>query len=158
VSVPTAGTRRVEDEAARLGLAIAVRVMPTSTRTAAEAASACGCKVGRIVKSLVFAGRETGLPVLLLVSGSNRVDEAGVAAALGESVTRPDAAQVRAWTGFVIGGVAPFGHATSLPTYIDDDLLGYDVVWAAAGTSSAVFSVDPKALARAVGATTLRMS
>ena len=150
MSVPTAGTRRVEDEAARLGLAIAVRVMPTSTRTAAEAASACSCEVGRIVKSLVFAGRETGLPVLLLVSGSNRVDEAGVAAALGEPVTRPDAAQVRAWTGFVIGGVAPLGHATSLPTYIDDDLLGYDVVWAAAGTSSAVFSVDPKALARAV--------
>ncbi len=158
MSAPTAGTRRVEDEAGRLGLAIAGRVMPTSTRTAAEAASACGCEVGRIVKSLVFAGRETGLPVLLLVSGSNRVDEAGVAAALGEPVTRPDAAQVRAWTGFLIGGVAPLGHATSLPTYIDDDLLGYDVIWAAAGTPFAVFSVDPKALARAVGATTLRMS
>ena len=142
----------------RLGLAIAVCVMPDSTRTAAEAASACGCAVDQIVKSLVFAGRETGRPVLLLVSGSNRVNEAGVAATVGEALTRPDAAQVRAWTGFAIGGVPPFGHATPLPIFVDEDLLGFDLVWAAAGTPSAVFSVDPEALARAVGAKAVRVT
>ena len=142
----------------RLGLAIAVRVMPDSTRTAAEAASACGCAVDQIVKSLVFAGRETGRPVLLLVSGSNRVNEAGVAATVGEELTRPNAAQVRAWTGFAISGVPPFGHATPLPIFVDEDLLGFDLVWAAAGTPSAVFSVDPEALARAVGAKAVRVT
>jgi prolyl-tRNA editing enzyme YbaK/EbsC (Cys-tRNA(Pro) deacylase) len=158
VSVSAAGTRRVEDEAARLGLAIAIRAMAASTRTAEEAASACGCDIGQIVKSLIFAGRQTGRPVLLLVSGSNRMNEAGVATTLGEALTRPDAAQVRTWTGFAIGGVPPFGHATPLPTFIDEDLLGFDLVWAAAGTPSAVFSVNPKALARAVGAKTVRVT
>ena len=158
MSAPSPSIRRVEDEAVRLGLAIAVRVMPDSTRTAAEAASACGCAVDQIVKSLVFAGRETGRPVLLLVSGSNRVNEAGVAATVGEALTRPDAAQVRAWTGFAIGGIPPFGHATPLPIFVDEDLLGFDLVWAAAGTPSAVFSVDPEALARAVGAKAVRVT
>ena len=158
MSAPSPSIRRVEDEAVRLGLAIAVRVMPDSTRTAAEAASACGCAVDQIVKSLVFAGRETGRPVLLLVSGSNRVNEAGVAATVGEALTRPNAAQVRAWTGFAIGGVPPFGHATPLPIFVDEDLLGFDLVWATAGTPSAVFSVDPEALARAVGAKAVRVT
>jgi prolyl-tRNA editing enzyme YbaK/EbsC (Cys-tRNA(Pro) deacylase) len=146
---------KVQTAADRLGLAIAVREMSEPTRTAEEAAAACGCAVGQIVKSLVFQGRESGKPYLLLVSGKNRVDEKAVAQALGEALTRPDAHQVRAWTGFAIGGIPPFGHATAMPTFVDEDLLAYEVVWAAAGTPFAVFSVEPKALAEAVGAKTI---
>jgi prolyl-tRNA editing enzyme YbaK/EbsC (Cys-tRNA(Pro) deacylase) len=149
---------KVQGAAGRLGLAVMIRQMPGSTRTAEEAAAACGCDVGQIVKSLIFAGAASGRPYLLLVSGRNRVTETTVAAVIGEPLTRPDARQVRDWTGFAIGGIPPFGHATALPTYVDEDLLAYDVVWAAAGTPSAVFSVDPKALARAVAGTILRVT
>ena len=153
-----ASAQRVQDAADRLGLAIAVRLMPQSTRTAEDAAAACGCAVGQIVKSLVFAGARSGTPHLLLVSGKNRVDENAAAAALGEAPARAEAAQVRAWTGFAIGGIPPFGHATPLPTFIDRDLLAYDVVWAAAGTPSAIFSVAPQALAKAIGARPIRVA
>jgi prolyl-tRNA editing enzyme YbaK/EbsC (Cys-tRNA(Pro) deacylase) len=142
--------QKVQDAAARLGLAIHVREMPQSTRTAEEAAASCGCAVGQIVKSLVFAGRGTGKPYLLLVSGQNRVHEKRVAGRIGEALTRPDAAQVRAWTGYAIGGIPPFGHDALLPTFVDEDLLAHEQVWAAAGTPSTVFSVDPRALAQAV--------
>ena len=142
---------RVQGAAERLGLAISVREMPASTRTAEEAAAACGCDVAQIVKSLVFAGRDSGRPYLLLVSGKNRVDEARVAAIVGEPLTRPKADAVRAWTGYAIGGIPPFGHDAELPTFVDEDLLAYEVVWAAAGTPFAVFSVAPHALTHAVG-------
>jgi prolyl-tRNA editing enzyme YbaK/EbsC (Cys-tRNA(Pro) deacylase) len=141
---------RVAAAAERLGLAVAVREMPASTRTAEEAAAACSCDVGQIVKSLVFAGRDSGRPYLFLVSGKNRVDEARVAAVAGEALTRPKADAVRAWTGYAIGGIPPFGHDSQMPTFVDEDLLAYEVVWAAAGTPFAVFSVAPNALARAV--------
>lgn len=144
--------QRVAAAADELGLAITVMLMPDSTRTAEEAAAACGCSVGQIVKSLVFTGAQSGREVLLLVSGDNRVDEAGVAAHLGEGLERPRGAHVRKVTGFAIGGIPPFGHAARLATYIDEDLLAHDVVWAAAGTPNAVFSVDPKALQAATGA------
>jgi prolyl-tRNA editing enzyme YbaK/EbsC (Cys-tRNA(Pro) deacylase) len=108
--------------------------------------------VGQIVKSLVFLGTRSGKPYLLLVSGSNRVNEKGVAAHLGEDVTRSDAAAVRDITGFAIGGIPPFGHDVPLETFMDQDLLQYDVVWAAAGTPRAVFSADPRKLRDAVKA------
>ncbi|MCC2111623.1 MAG: YbaK/EbsC family protein [Hyphomicrobiales bacterium] len=145
-------TKKVADAAERLGLAVEIVEMPDSTRTAEEAASACGCAVGQIVKSLVFAGAATGTPYLLLVSGSNRVDEKFMAGHLGEKLKRPDAAFVRDVTGFAIGGIPPFGHATPLRTLIDRDLLGYDSVWAAAGTPRSVFAVSPTALAEATAA------
>ena len=135
--------QKVHDAAAALGLDIAVREMPDSTRTAEKAAAAVGVTVGQIVKSLVFMGATSGKPYLLLVSGTNRVNEAGVAAHLGEELKRPDADAVRALTGYAIGGIPPFGHDTPLATYIDGDLLQYDIVWAAAGTPKAVFSVAP---------------
>jgi prolyl-tRNA editing enzyme YbaK/EbsC (Cys-tRNA(Pro) deacylase) len=138
--------QKVHDAAAALGLDIAVREMPDSTRTAEKAAAAVGVTVGQIVKSLVFMGATSGKPYLLLVSGTNRVNEAGVAAHLGEALRRPDADAVRALTGFAIGGIPPFGHDTSLATYIDGDLLQYDIVWAAAGTPKAVFSAAPSKL------------
>jgi prolyl-tRNA editing enzyme YbaK/EbsC (Cys-tRNA(Pro) deacylase) len=146
------------EAAERLGLAIGVRDMAQSTRTAEEAAAACGCDVAQIVKSLVFAGKASGGPYLLLVSGRNRVDEKAVAGVIGEVLIRPDAHTVRDWTGFAIGGIPPFGHATMLPTYVDEDLLAHRIVWAAAGTPFAVFSVDPRALARAVDGKVIRVA
>jgi prolyl-tRNA editing enzyme YbaK/EbsC (Cys-tRNA(Pro) deacylase) len=146
-----ASARRVQECAIALGLAIEVREMAESTRTAEEAAAACGVTVGQIVKSLVFSG-VSGKPYLFLVSGTNRVNEKGVAAHLGEKLKRPDADAVRALTGYAIGGIPPFGHDTKLATYIDRDLLQYDVVWAAAGTPKAVFRVAPAKLRDATGA------
>jgi prolyl-tRNA editing enzyme YbaK/EbsC (Cys-tRNA(Pro) deacylase) len=144
--------QRVQQRAHELGLDIVVRQMPASTRTAEEAAAACGCQVAQIVKSLVFKGRASAKPYLLLVSGANRVDEKAVAAVIGEALTRPDAQFVRDVTGFAIGGIPPLGHAVALATYVDRDLLAHDVVWAAAGTPESVFAVAPTALAEKTGA------
>lgn len=149
--------KRVLDAAAALGMDLAVREMPASTRTALEAAAAVGCTVGEIVKSLIFRGRDSGAPFLLLVSGSNRVDEEAVAAHLGEGLVRPDAAYVRDVTGFAIGGIPPFGHVQRLAPFMDRDLLAYREVWAAAGTPRAVFPVDPARLRLAIGATPIPM-
>ncbi len=145
-----ASAQKVQDEARRLGLAISVKEMAESTRTAEEAATACGCSVAQIVKSLVFRGKETGKPYLTLVSGPNRLNEKGVAAVLGEALVRPDAVYVRDVTGFAIGGIPPFGHSTPMTVFIDEDLLKFETVWAAAGTPRAVFAVAPGALADAV--------
>jgi len=138
--------QRVQDAAATLGLDIAVAEMAQPTRTAEEAAAACGVTVGQIVKSLVFLGAASGTPYLLLVSGANRVSEKGVATHLGEKLQRPDADAVRALTGYAIGGIPPFGHDTPLATYMDRDLLAYGVIWAAAGTPKAVFRTEPARL------------
>ena len=121
-----------------------------STRTAEEAARAVGTSVERIVKSLVFAAGDQ--PILALVSGSNRVAPARLAAALGAPIRRADADLVRAATGFAIGGVPPIGHATPLPVVLDEDLLQYDTVYAAAGTPNAVFPIAPGDLLRVTGA------
>ena len=144
--------QKVQDAALALGLAIAVRKMAMPTRTAEDAAAACGVTVGQIVKSLVFMGATSGKPYLLLVSGTNRVNEKGVARHLGEKLKRPNADAVRALTGFAIGGIPPFGHASALATYMDRDLLAYDVIWAAAGTPNAVFRTEPAKLRDATGA------
>lgn len=142
--------QRVVDAAEELGLHVELREFPEGTRTAEDAARAIGCDVGQIVKSLVFL--LDGSPVMALVSGSNRLDEGRLAAALGgQSVTRADADAVRAATGFPIGGVPPFGHATSLRTVIDEDLMTYDEIWAAAGTPRDVFAVAPSDLVRVTG-------
>ena len=121
--LPTSA-QKVQDAAAELGLEIAVREMTAPTRTAEEAAAACGVTVGQIVKSLVFLGSESGKPYLLLVSGANRVNEKGVAAHLGEKLKRPDADAVRALTGYAIGGIPPFGHDTALATYMGPRSVG----------------------------------
>lgn len=145
--------QKVAQCAADLGLEIEIVQLAQSSRTAQEAAAACDTAVANIVKSLVFRTENTGQPVLLLVSGSNRVDEAKVAEAIGEAVIRPDAAYVREVTGFAIGGIPPFGHASAIGCWIDKDLLDLDVVWSAAGTPNSVFASEPNALAAACGAT-----
>ncbi len=150
--------QRIQGVAEALGLRIEVVEMPQSTRTADEAAAACGCAVGQIVKSLVFVGRRTATPYLLLVSGSNRVDEKAVAADLGEKLKRPDADYVRQLSGFSIGGIPPFGHDSPIATYMDQDLLAFDRVWAAAGTPKAVFASEPEALKAAAGAKVIQVT
>jgi len=149
--------QRVADAARRLGLDIAIRLMTRPTRTADEAAVACGTTAAQIVKSLIFEGKESGRPLLLLVSGKNRVDEKAVGARLGETLTRPDAQRVREITGYAIGGIPPLGHASEMAAYIDPDLLVFPTVWAAAGTPNSIFEVDPNLLAKAARAAPLSM-
>jgi prolyl-tRNA editing enzyme YbaK/EbsC (Cys-tRNA(Pro) deacylase) len=141
--------QRVADALSGAGLAVEIRELSASTRTAEEAAAALGTTVPKIVKSLVFLADE--VPILALVSGSNRLDTDRLGAALGQQITRADAATVRSATGFAIGGVPPLGHATPLDVVVDRDLLQFDVVWAAAGTPHAVFPIEPAALVSATG-------
>jgi prolyl-tRNA editing enzyme YbaK/EbsC (Cys-tRNA(Pro) deacylase) len=123
-----------------------IREFPESTATAQEAATAIGTSVERIVKSLVFLAGEQ--PILVLTSGSNRVNTAALQALTGAPIKRANADQVRTATGFPIGGVPPVGHATRMPTYFDQDLLNYPEVWASAGTPHSVFAIDPATLQR----------
>ncbi len=125
--------------------------MPDSTRTAAEAAAAIGCTVAQIAKSLVFRGARSGAPVLVIASGTNRVDPQRLAALIGEPVEKPDADYVRERTGFVIGGVPPLGHSEPIRTFIDRDLLAFEEIWAAAGTPRAVFRLTPDDLVSMTG-------
>lgn len=138
--------QKVQDALHDFGLDLQVQELPASTRTAVEAAQAVGCDVGQIVKSLVFRGLHSGSPVLILVSGSNRVNEQTVAQRLGEPIGKADADFVRQHTGFVIGGVPPIGHTEKLRTLMDEDLLQYDLVWAAAGTPNALFQLQAQDL------------
>ena len=140
-------TLRVIAAARGAGLEITTRRFPEGTKTAADAAAAIGVVVGQIVKSLVF-GVDNEI-VMALVSGSNQLDEKKLAAAAGGSkCSRVDADAVRAATGYPIGGVPPFGHSTQLRVFVDPDLLQYDEVWAAAGTWSDVFAINPQVLSR----------
>lgn len=143
---------RVQKAATYLGLAIDIVTMAQSTRTAEDAAAACGCTVGQIVKSLVFRTGSGGRPILLLVSGSNRVDESLVSRTIGDELMRPDAGFVRERTGFAIGGIPPFGHDEHLDSYMDRDLLDHATVWAAAGTPRTVFAISSRALRDATAA------
>lgn len=123
---------------------MSVRKFPEGTRTATDAARAVGCEVGQIVKSLVFVAG--GRPVVALVSGANRLDESRLGAVAGTPVTKADAAVAREATGYAIGGVPPFAHATDVPVFMDRDLLAYTSVWAAAGRPDSVFEIQPERL------------
>ncbi len=149
---------RVRAAARDLELPIEIRVLDASTRTAAEAAAACGCEVGQIVKSLIFEGTESHVLNLLLVSGRSRVDEERARVAVGELLRRADPQRVREQTGFAIGGVAPMGHLHALPVWIDEALLAYETVWAAAGAPNAVFEVAPRLLADKIGAISVKLT
>lgn len=155
---PKSSVERVRAAAMAAGLDINIVEMPGSTRTAEDAAKACGCTVGEIVKSLIFRGKASGQPVLLLVSGTNRVDESVVAETIGEKLGRADADWVRETTGFAIGGVSPLGHTAPVRTFMDRDLMTYQQVWAAAGSPRSVFAVAPDALVQATGADIIAMS
>jgi prolyl-tRNA editing enzyme YbaK/EbsC (Cys-tRNA(Pro) deacylase) len=138
--------RRVQEALAALGLGHEVVDLGLSARTAADAAAAVGCRVDQICKSLVFRRRDSGRPLLVVTSGAHRVDEARVAALVGEPLARADADFVRAETGFAIGGVAPVGHVKPVETLIDEHLLGFEEIWAAAGHPNTVFRLTPAQL------------
>ncbi len=144
-------TARVEAALRERGISREVIALSESTRTAVEAAAACGVDVAQIVKSLVFLAGDD--PVLVLASGANHVDEARLAALTGKPVRRADAALVRAVTGFAIGGVPPVGHARTLPVFIDRDLTRYAELIAAAGTPRAVFRLTAQELCAMTGGT-----
>jgi prolyl-tRNA editing enzyme YbaK/EbsC (Cys-tRNA(Pro) deacylase) len=138
----------VQDALRAFDLALQVVELPDSTRTAPDAADAIGCQVGQIVKSLVFQGAESGKAYLVLVSGANRASEPRLGELLSEPIRKANADFVRAQTGFAIGGVPPVGHTNHIETLVDEDLLGYAEIWAAAGTPRAVFRLTPGDLLR----------
>lgn len=124
------------------GLNLTVKELPDLTRTADDAAAALGCRKAQIVKSLVFRNAETNNPILILVSGINRVNEEDVSRSIGVELAKADADYVKEKTGFSIGGVPPVGHKEAAVVIVDEDLLDYDELWAAAGTPHAVFRID----------------
>jgi prolyl-tRNA editing enzyme YbaK/EbsC (Cys-tRNA(Pro) deacylase) len=137
---------RVQQALQQLGLSLVVLELPASTRSSQEAAQAIGCKVGQIAKSIIFRSALTDQPVLVIASGPNRIDEAILSDMLAESISKADADFVRQRTGFAIGGVPPLGHTEKLEIFIDQDLLQYPEIWAAAGTPHAVFRLTPQEL------------
>ncbi len=142
----SASAKKVQLALDARGLRLQVVELPASTRTAVEAAQAVGCEVSQIIKSLVFKAKRSERPILVIASGSNRVNEKRIESLIGEPLGKADADFVRERTGFVIGGVPPVGHAETIETFIDEDLLQFDVLWAAAGTPHAVFRLSSEEL------------
>ena len=136
---------------AALGETFQVLEFDATTRTTADAAAAIGCTVGQIAKSLIFRSAGSNRPVLVVASGVNRVDETKVAEAVGEGIARADAEFVREATGFAIGGVPPVGHKTPPTVLIDESLMAFAEIWAAAGTPNAVFRLTPPDLIALTG-------
>jgi Cys-tRNA(Pro) deacylase len=135
--------QKVQEALQDHGLACEVVQMQDTTRSAQDAARAVGCEVGQIVKSLVFKGKQSRQPVLVVTSGANRVNEKTIGRELAETIKMADPEFVREVTGFAIGGVPPVGHRQALKIFIDEDLLQYEEIWAAAGTPHAVFKLTP---------------
>jgi prolyl-tRNA editing enzyme YbaK/EbsC (Cys-tRNA(Pro) deacylase) len=143
--------QKVQDALKALGFAHQVIELPQATRSAAAAAQAVGCEVGQIVKSLILKSRRTKRPILVAASGSNRVSEKKIAELVSEAVEMADADFVRQQTGFAIGGVPPLGHLKRLEAFVDEDLLQYGEIWAAAGNPNAVFRLTPSDLVQMTG-------
>ncbi|EPY12648.1 YbaK/EbsC family protein [Paenibacillus alvei] len=136
----------VQDKLAARGLPNQVVELPDSTRTAQEAANTIGCEISQIAKSIIFRRKATDLPLLIVASGTNRVNERAISHLLNEKIGKADADFVREHTGYVIGGVPPFAHKESIETLIDEELMKYEVIWAAAGHPKAVFQLTPEQL------------
>jgi prolyl-tRNA editing enzyme YbaK/EbsC (Cys-tRNA(Pro) deacylase) len=152
-----ASAQRVQDALDASGVSCRVVAMPRTARTSQEAADAIGCHVGQIAKSIVFRGMRSAKPILILASGVNRITESRIQALMGEPVMRPDAQYVREATGFAIGGVAPIGFPRPIQTWIDQDLLQFPEIWAAAGTPTMVFRVDSNLLPTITGGQFVRV-
>jgi len=146
MSTLSPSAQKIQELLISLGYNYVVIEHAESTRTAQEAADRAGCELGQIVKSLIFQGKTSGSPILVLTSGANRVDEKRLSEYTGESIRRADADFVRTVTGYAIGGVPPIGHAQKMETYLDEDFLQYQVIWAAAGTPNAIFELTPSDL------------
>jgi len=141
MSTLSPSAQKIQDQIRSLGFDYTVIEHAESTRTAQEAAQRAGCELGQIVKSLIFKGRDSSKPILVLTSGANRVDEKRISEYAGEAISRADADFVRTTTGFAIGGVPPVGHPQKMETYLDEDFLQYETIWAAAGTPNAIFEL-----------------
>jgi prolyl-tRNA editing enzyme YbaK/EbsC (Cys-tRNA(Pro) deacylase) len=150
----SASARKVQETLRDRGFDSQVVELPDSTRTAKEAAQAIGCRVEQIVKSLIFRTLESDRAILVVASGTNRVNEQRVGELVGEPIGKADANFVRQHTGFSVGGVPPLGHTEPITTFIDEDLMGYDQIWAAAGTPFAVFRLTPAELEEMTAGTT----
>ena len=146
MSTLSPSAQKIQDLLNSLGYHYTVIEHAESTRTAQEAADRAGCELGQIVKSLIFKGKDSNKPILVLTSGANRVDEKRISEYTGERIGKADADFARAVTGFAIGGVPPFGHIQKIETYIDEDFLQYQTVWAAAGTPNAIFELKSEDL------------
>jgi prolyl-tRNA editing enzyme YbaK/EbsC (Cys-tRNA(Pro) deacylase) len=142
---------KVQQAVLDLGFNFRIVEFSETTRTSADAAAAIGCTVGQIAKTLVFQTVDSQKPILIIASGSNRVNEKTIEAILGETIKKANAEFVRAATGFAIGGIPPVGHPSPITTLIDQDLLTYSEVWAAAGTPNAVFPLPPEGLIKMTG-------
>ncbi len=151
----SSSAQKIQDALKELGYEYQVIEFSESTRTAEEAAARVGCKVGQIVKSLVFKGKKSGKAILILTSGKNRVDVKKIKAYAQEKIGRADPTFVRERTGFAIGGIPPLGHLHPIETYVDLDLLGYKELWAAAGTPNAVFKMLSSELSKMTGGTVI---
>ncbi|EPY07156.1 hypothetical protein PAALTS15_10189 [Paenibacillus alvei TS-15] len=136
----------VQDKLAAMGLPNQVVELPDSTKTAQEAADSIGCDISQIAKSIIFRRKAADLPLLIVASGTNRVNERAISHLLNEKIGKADADFVREHTGYVIGGVPPFAHKESIETLIDEELMKYKVIWAAAGHPKAVFQLTPEQL------------
>ena len=150
--------QKVQDALRQFEVTCKVVELPGSTRTSKEAAEAVGCKVEQIAKSIVFLGKKSGKPILVVASGIHRIDEKKLRDLVSEPVKKADADFVREQTGFVIGGVPPVGHAKPLDIFIDEDLLKYDEIWAAAGTPHAVFKLTSAELTKIAGGKVVNIS
>jgi len=142
----SASALKVQQALNERGIKLQVVELPASTRTAVEAAQAVGCQLGQIIKSIVFKAKRSERPILVIASGSNRIDEKRIETLIDEPLGKADADFVRQHTGYVIGGVPPVGLAEKIITFIDEDLLQYKSLWAAAGTPNAVFQLSPEDL------------
>lgn len=149
--------QRVQDILTARGYSCQVVEYAESTRTSQEAADRAGCSLGQITKSMIFKGKTTQKPILVLTSGANRVDEKRISGYAGEPITRAEPDFVRSVTGFAIGGVPPIGHIQPMETYLDEDLMQYDKIWAAAGTPNAIFELTPSQLQAMTGGTVARV-
>lgn len=137
---------KVQNVLNEFGFELNVIEFSDSTRTSEDAAKAIGCTVGQIAKSLIFKGKVSEKPILIIASGPNRVNEKAVKEYIGEKLGKADAAFVLEHTGFAIGGIPPIAHKEPITTFVDEDLLKFDEIWAAAGTPNSVFKLTPKIL------------
>jgi prolyl-tRNA editing enzyme YbaK/EbsC (Cys-tRNA(Pro) deacylase) len=153
----SASAQKIQDQLKALGFDYTVIENAESTRTAQEAADRAGCELGQIVKSLIFKGKDSGKPILVLTSGANRVDEKRVSEYAGETIGRADADFARAATGFAIGGIPPIGHSQKIETYLDEDFLQYETIWAAAGTPNSIFELKTSDLQKMTAAKIVRV-
>jgi len=157
MSTLSPSAQKIQNLLNELGYNYTVIEHAESTRTAQEAADRAGCQLGQIVKSLIFRGKTSNKPILVLTSGANRVDEKRISGYASEPIARADADFVRAVTGFAIGGVPPIGHNQPMETYLDEDFLAYPTIWAAAGTPNAIFELKIEDLQKMTGGTVVQV-